>query len=221
MPKCKNNPLRFYKGTEPSPKGKGFCASGAKVGMRKRGTDGHMWSVKKIGKSQRWIKCSTIKSMQPKKKKTFVKKPSTNDTIRVVIQFKPFDPYQELALSPPKLVAFLKSQWIIRNFNDILSMGIAIENKQGRHCYDKTIRFTRQGISAHVKKGTISMVVYGKLVEFLNKGKDTLLPIHDKSSLAKSLKETLNHSIYAGGLISMRYTKYDTNDIGIVSISYS
>ena len=32
MPTCKNNPSRSYKGTEPSPKGLGYCASGEKIG---------------------------------------------------------------------------------------------------------------------------------------------------------------------------------------------
>ena len=38
---CKNNPKKTYLGTEPSPKGLGYCASGEK--------DGNMW-VKKNGK---------------------------------------------------------------------------------------------------------------------------------------------------------------------------
>ena len=31
MPKCKNNPSRSYNGTEPSPKGLGYCAYIEKV----------------------------------------------------------------------------------------------------------------------------------------------------------------------------------------------
>ena len=65
MPKCKNNPSRRYKGTEPSPKGLGYCASGAKG--TKKGRDGNMWQIKKYGKSQRWVKCSRdTKRLQPK-----------------------------------------------------------------------------------------------------------------------------------------------------------
>ena len=30
MPKCLNNPKKSYKGTEPSPKGLGYCAGGMK-----------------------------------------------------------------------------------------------------------------------------------------------------------------------------------------------
>lgn len=71
MPRCKNNNKRSYKGTEPSPKGLGFCASGAKVGQRKKGKDDNMWQVKKFGKVQRWVKCVTKKHMKPKKRPEF------------------------------------------------------------------------------------------------------------------------------------------------------
>ena len=57
MPKCKNDPTRSYKGTEPSPKGLGYCAHGMKEGDKKKGKDGNMWIIKKIKNgSLRWIK---------------------------------------------------------------------------------------------------------------------------------------------------------------------
>jgi hypothetical protein len=57
MPKCLNDPKKFYKGTEPSPKGLGYCAGGMKVGEKKKGKDGNMWFVKKVKNgSKRWIK---------------------------------------------------------------------------------------------------------------------------------------------------------------------
>ena len=37
MPKCKNDPQRSYKGTQPSPKGFGYCAHSMKVGDKKKG----------------------------------------------------------------------------------------------------------------------------------------------------------------------------------------
>lgn len=49
---CKNNPKKTYIGTEPSPKGLGYCASGEKEGTEMKGKDGNMW-VKKNGK---WVK---------------------------------------------------------------------------------------------------------------------------------------------------------------------
>jgi hypothetical protein len=52
MPHCKNNPKKTYEGTEPSPKGLGYCASGEKEGTKMKGKDGNMW-IKSNGK---WIK---------------------------------------------------------------------------------------------------------------------------------------------------------------------
>ncbi len=57
MPKCKNNPTRSYKGSEPSPKGLGYCASGESIGKKRKGKDGNMWIVKEVSNgSKRWVK---------------------------------------------------------------------------------------------------------------------------------------------------------------------
>jgi len=63
MPKCKNNPKKTYKGTEPSPKGKGWCAGGMEEGVTKKGTDGNKWivSADKNG-NKRWKKDTKTKS---------------------------------------------------------------------------------------------------------------------------------------------------------------
>ena len=59
MPKCKNDPTRSYKGTEPSPKGLGFCAHAMKEGATKKGKDGNKWIVKEVKNgSKRWMKVS-------------------------------------------------------------------------------------------------------------------------------------------------------------------
>jgi len=47
MPICKNNPNKTYIGNEPSPKGLGYCASGEKEGIKKKGLNGKTWIVKK------------------------------------------------------------------------------------------------------------------------------------------------------------------------------
>ena len=36
MPKCKNDPKKSYKGTEPSPKGLGYCTHAEKVGTKRK-----------------------------------------------------------------------------------------------------------------------------------------------------------------------------------------
>ena len=75
MPHCLNNPKRIYKGTEPSPKGLGFCASGEKEGKKMKGKDDNMWE--KIG--IRWVKISnTNKKETPK----VIKKQLTNKFIK-------------------------------------------------------------------------------------------------------------------------------------------
>jgi hypothetical protein len=59
MPKCKNDPQRTYKGTEPSPKGLGYCAHSEKVGQKRKGKDGYQWIVKQVKNSKRWMKLKT------------------------------------------------------------------------------------------------------------------------------------------------------------------
>lgn len=57
--KCKNCPAKSkktYKGTEPSPKGLGYCAGCEKVGSVKKGKDGRMWIVsKRKDKRKHWV----------------------------------------------------------------------------------------------------------------------------------------------------------------------
>lgn len=59
MPKCKNDPERTYKGTEPSPKGLGYCAHSEKVGQKRKGKDEYQWIVKQVKNSKRWMKLKT------------------------------------------------------------------------------------------------------------------------------------------------------------------
>ena len=90
MPSCKNG-TGSYKGTEPSPKGRGFCARHEKIGTKKRGTNKKMWVVRSVklssGKhSKRWFKVlpkakkstktktkTTTKTKKKKKTKTIKK----------------------------------------------------------------------------------------------------------------------------------------------------
>ncbi len=60
MPKCKNDSKKTYKGTEPSPKGLGFCAHSEKTNTKRKGKDGNIWVVKQIKTgSKRWVKEKT------------------------------------------------------------------------------------------------------------------------------------------------------------------
>jgi hypothetical protein len=54
---CKNDKKKKYKGTEPSPKGLGYCAHAEKEGKKRKGKDGNTWIIKKVSNgSLRWIK---------------------------------------------------------------------------------------------------------------------------------------------------------------------
>ena len=77
MPKCKNDPTRSFKGTEPSPKGLGWCAHGMKVGVVKKGKDGNKWVIKQVKNgSKRWMKIKKedikIKKIKKNKKKDII-----------------------------------------------------------------------------------------------------------------------------------------------------
>jgi hypothetical protein len=43
---CKNDPSRTYSGTEPSPKGLGYCAHASPEGSTRKGKDGRQWTVR-------------------------------------------------------------------------------------------------------------------------------------------------------------------------------
>ena len=66
MTQCKNNPKKSYKGTEPSPKGLGYCGSGEKEGTIKKGKDGKQWIIK----NKRWIKYNSNKKNKDESYKT-------------------------------------------------------------------------------------------------------------------------------------------------------
>jgi hypothetical protein len=78
MPKCKNDNERTYLGTEPSPKGFGWCAHKEKIGVKRKGKDGNMWIIKEVKNgSKRWIKFTKdIKSLNDTK--------STNNNVRMI-----------------------------------------------------------------------------------------------------------------------------------------
>lgn len=79
MPKCINNSKKTYKGTEPSPKGLGYCAAEEKVNTRKKGRDKNFWIIKETkNKTKRWVKetknTKTTKKIKPTKSTKKTKK---------------------------------------------------------------------------------------------------------------------------------------------------
>jgi hypothetical protein len=53
---CKCDKKRKIKGTEPSPKGLGYCAHCTPVNVTMRGKDGKLWENVKYSKGKRWKK---------------------------------------------------------------------------------------------------------------------------------------------------------------------
>jgi len=51
MPTCKNDPSKTFKGTEPSPKGMGWCAHGEKEGKVR---NGERWKTVDCEESEEW-----------------------------------------------------------------------------------------------------------------------------------------------------------------------
>ena len=70
MPLCKNDSKRSYKGTEPSPKGLGFCAHAEPVHKKRKGLDGNMWIVKEVSNGKRWFKSKSNRSKSKSKIKS-------------------------------------------------------------------------------------------------------------------------------------------------------
>jgi hypothetical protein len=82
MPKkCKNNPKKSYKGTEPSPKGLGWCAGSMNDKTKKKGKDGNMWIIKTLSNgSTRWTKYTTSKTKSKTKSKRKTKSKTKSKT---------------------------------------------------------------------------------------------------------------------------------------------
>ena len=109
MPTCKNDPSKKYKGTEPSPKGMGWCAHGEKEGKVRKGKDGNQWIVKKVKNgSKRWIKNKVIKKVTKKLTVNKLKKKS----IKYAINHK----------NDPKYKWIKTKQTNNFNFNNYLSI---------------------------------------------------------------------------------------------------
>jgi hypothetical protein len=67
MPECKNDHNRSYKGTEPSPKGLGYCAHSENIGKERKGKDGNKWIVSETKSGiKRWIKLKENKKISRK-----------------------------------------------------------------------------------------------------------------------------------------------------------
>ena len=84
MPKCINDSKSTCKGSEPSPKGKGYCAHAESVGMTMTGLNKKIWIVKQYANGQkRWIQ---IRDSQQTRKKSAHTVKKTNKKERSIEQ---------------------------------------------------------------------------------------------------------------------------------------
>ena len=67
MPQCIKDKTKSYKGTEPSPKGLGYCAHSEDVGTIKKGNDGNKWIIANVKNIKRWIRYNKKDSKNNKK----------------------------------------------------------------------------------------------------------------------------------------------------------
>jgi hypothetical protein len=123
MPKCKNDPTRSFKGTEPSPKGIGWCAHSMKVGAVKKGNDGNKWIIKQVKNgSKRWMKVKVNKKVNKIKSENNEIK-NTNKKFNIVINTKQKSIFQKIFSKSPikfELVgneSILLKLYIINNSN--------------------------------------------------------------------------------------------------------
>ena len=218
MPRCKNNPSRTYRGTEPSPKGRGFCASGAKIGDKKKGKDNAMWIVKKIGKSQRWVKCTTKKHTKPKKQLSKV-------SLQISFVWNKWMKDEDTSKRPSnaQVCAFLKSAWV-RIFLDhhCQMMGIVVYDAQKPTAYDKVVDMRHAKVlNCDFKKNVFTLDVETKFKSYVPERSNgqRIVPVGNTKKFVKYLKETFNFSIRAGGLFTSRYPTHGTqNDLYISNI---
>jgi hypothetical protein len=156
MPSCKNDPSKKYIGTEPSPKGLGFCAHAEKLNTIKKGKDNQMWIVAEDkNKTKRWIpyKKTTIPKAIPKANK---------------ISFNVSDYFDiQLTTTPKTHTIKMKRLHTYPFYNKILSIYIYTENNKTKKYED--FKFSRGSIKNNItQKSLDEMITKNSFVFTLN-----------------------------------------------------
>ena len=91
MPNCKNNPKKYYKGSEISPKGLGWCPDSEELYKIRIGKDGNKWIIKKTNSgNKKWEKYNDF--LKNHYKSIFKKKSLTeNEYNKLLDKTKNFD----------------------------------------------------------------------------------------------------------------------------------
>lgn len=91
MPKCKNDNTRSYKGTEPSPKGLGYCAHAEKINTKKKGKDGNLWIVAQTKTNvKRWISYQSVKKKSKANNTNNSNQKLAHESKKISIDISPF-----------------------------------------------------------------------------------------------------------------------------------
>lgn len=162
MPLCQNAPTVKYKGTEPSPKGTGFCARAENIGTKMKGQDGRMWVVKATAKGvKRWA--PIVGGARKNGKKKFV--PHHERMLNAVVDLRPLNfrmvigyfHHKNMYLpsegdtrpfaTKPVLAKFTKGQkmW------DYLSYSIDLPVSHNGHAYHQSMQLIKPKNVARVK----------------------------------------------------------------------
>jgi hypothetical protein len=137
MPKCKNG-HGTYKGTEPSPKGLGYCAKHEKVHSKKFGLNGYLWIVKQTKTSKRWF---PIKQTKSKPNKTKQKTKRKNKSM-----ITPLTPLSKIQKNGKILEIGTKLQINIR-----MPLEYYIDDGETLHEAPKTTKLTNTRILKYLK----------------------------------------------------------------------
>ena len=120
MPVCINDTLSTYKGSEPSPKGFGYCAHAEIINSKKKGKDGNIWIITTTKNNiKRWKKFKNDnKTLNYKVKEKEEEKPIKNSIFNKVIHFINSDNSNKIIYFYYK---YLKNEWDLPNkiFKDI------------------------------------------------------------------------------------------------------
>jgi len=231
MPTCKNNSKRYYKGTEPSPKGHGWSAACESLNKKRKGKDGKMWQVKQIGNTKRWVKVLTKKHMTPKKsnvKKRNVSKKNNNKKQKIVIfdiTFK-WTNYGDNAIKRPSkktIQSFFRSKFT-KCFLDHYCQqeGVWIESRDPIQVFDHVVDMKNAKIyNCVIKNNLIHLEVQTNLKPYTEKHnrKVTKLTTKNLGLFSNCLKDVFNFSIKAGNFFSKSFPYEDKGEFLVKKIT--
>jgi hypothetical protein len=171
MPQCKNDPNRSYKGTEPSPKGLGYCAHSENIGKERKGKDGNKWIVSETKSGiKRWIKKETKKETKKINKKEIIKRYNFRNNSEFTNYFEKiykndFEEYIENNRNILKKLSF-------KNVKNIDELGKQLEKKEIQKKIikelTKTNKIPKDVINYYIKNTNNENITKEIIIECIN-----------------------------------------------------